>query len=119
MGWPDAHLHLVRVAGVRYGDVEAFPGPLGDEETTTVGDAAAVTRVFRYAYDYGDGWEQDVRIGQRLAGVGRPVGPRASGAARVTGQRVRPGHLRRGATDVLVALHDRHTQLRARLIQAS
>ncbi|MGR7026376.1 plasmid pRiA4b ORF-3 family protein [Geodermatophilus sp. URMC 62] len=75
MGWQDAHLHLFEVAGVRYGDVEDLADPLGDEETTTVGDAAAVTRVFRYDYDFGDGWEHDVRIGERLASVG-PGTPR-------------------------------------------
>jgi hypothetical protein len=81
MGWEDAHLHLFEVAGVRYGDVEDFPDPLGDEETTTVGDAAAVTRGFRYEYDFGDGWEHDVRIGQRLASVGSGT-PRCLDGAR-------------------------------------
>jgi pRiA4b ORF-3-like protein len=81
MGWQDAHLHLFEVAGVRYGDVEDVPDPLGDEETTTVGDAAAVTRDFRYEYDFGDGWEHDVRIGQRLTSVGSGT-PRCLDGAR-------------------------------------
>jgi pRiA4b ORF-3-like protein len=81
MGWEDAHLHLFEVAGVRYGDVEDLPDPLGDEETFTVGDAAAVTQQFAYEYDFGDGWEHDVRIGQRLAAVGSGT-PRCLDGAR-------------------------------------
>jgi hypothetical protein len=70
MGWQDAHLHMFEVGGIRYGDVEDFPDPLGDEDTFTVGDAAAVTSSFGYDYDFGDGWEHDVRIGERLPSVG-------------------------------------------------
>ncbi len=81
MGWEDAHLHLFEVDGVRYGDVEDFPDPLGDEDAFTVADAAAVTRDFRYEYDFGDGWEHDVRIGQRLATVGSGT-PRCLDGAR-------------------------------------
>jgi hypothetical protein len=70
MGWEDYHLHLFDVRGVLYGDVEEFPGEIGDEETFTVGDAAAVAGTWRYQYDFGDGWDQDIRVGQRLASVG-------------------------------------------------
>jgi hypothetical protein len=70
MGWEDYHLHLFDVGGVLYGDVEDFPGELGDEETSTVGDAAAVAGEWRYQYDFGDGWDHDIRVGQRLASVG-------------------------------------------------
>ena len=70
MGWQDYHLHLFDVRGVLYGDVEDFPGELGDEDTFTVGDAAAVAGEWRYQYDFGDGWDHDIRVGQRLASVG-------------------------------------------------
>ncbi|MCV2488229.1 plasmid pRiA4b ORF-3 family protein [Geodermatophilus sp. YIM 151500] len=81
MGWQDAHLHMFEVAGVRYGDVEDFPDPLGDEDTFTVADAAAVAQQFTYEYDFGDGWEHDVRLGQRLAAVGSGT-PRCLDGAR-------------------------------------
>jgi hypothetical protein len=70
MGWQDYHLHLFDVGGVLYGDVEDFPGELGDEETFTVADAAGVAEEWRYHYDFGDGWDHDIRVGQRLASVG-------------------------------------------------
>lgn len=70
MGWQDYHLHLFDVGGVLYGDVEDFPGEIGDEDTFTVGEAAAVARTWRYQYDFGDGWDHDIRVGQRLAAVG-------------------------------------------------
>jgi hypothetical protein len=70
MGWHDAHLHLFRVGPVLYGNVEDFPGEPGDEERTTVADAAAVTHEFFYEYDFGDGWEHRIEIGQRLPAVG-------------------------------------------------
>jgi hypothetical protein len=70
MGWQDCHLHLFDVRGVLYGDVEDFAGEIGDEETFTVGDAAVVSGTWRYQYDFGDGWDHDIRVGQRLASIG-------------------------------------------------
>jgi hypothetical protein len=70
MRWEDAHLHLFRIGNVRYGDVEDFPGELGDEETTTVSDVAAGAAEFSYEYDFGDGWEHTIQVGQRLPEVG-------------------------------------------------
>nr|WP_199522271.1 plasmid pRiA4b ORF-3 family protein [Geodermatophilus sp. LHW52908] len=95
MGWQDAHLHQFEVAGVVYGDVEDLPDPIGDEDTVTVGDAAAVTREFTYEYDFGDGWEHDVRIGERLPAVG-PGAPRCLDGARAcpAGGLRRPARLR-------------------------
>jgi Plasmid pRiA4b ORF-3-like protein len=70
MGWEDYHLHLFDVRGVEYGDVEDLPGELGDEDTYTVGDAAAAASEWRYRYDFGDGWDHDIRVGERLSAVG-------------------------------------------------
>ena len=70
MGWEDAHLHLFRVGDVLYGDVEDLPGELGVEEATTVSDVARVVGTFDYEYDFGDGWEHTIRIGQQLPAVG-------------------------------------------------
>lgn len=70
MGWQDDHLFLFRVGDVVYGDVDDFPGEVGDDETVTVGDAAAVGTAFGYEYDFGDGWEHVVEAGQRLPAVG-------------------------------------------------
>jgi hypothetical protein len=69
-GWEDYYLHLFDLRGVLYGDVEEFQGEIGDEESFTVGDTAAVAGTWRYQYDFGDGWDHDIRVGQRLASVG-------------------------------------------------
>ncbi|TQN42143.1 pRiA4b ORF-3-like protein [Blastococcus colisei] len=66
MGWQDAHLWLFEVDGVRYGDVEDMDD-LGDPRAVIVGSMPDGT-VFRYDYDFGDGWEHDVRVeGRRTA----------------------------------------------------
>lgn len=81
MGWEDYHLHSFDVAGVLYGDIEDFDGPLGDEETFTVGQAAAAVDQFSYDYDFGDGWTHDIRVEQVMESVG--VGtPHVIGGAR-------------------------------------
>jgi hypothetical protein len=72
MGWQDAHLHLFRVAEVLYGDVEDFPGEPGDEEATTVGDIAVRSAEFGYEYDFGDGWEHRVQVGERTVASDTP-----------------------------------------------
>lgn len=71
MGWQDYHLHLFEIDGVTHGDLEEYDGvQLGDEETFTVGDAAAAAAEFSYEYDFGDSWIHDIRVGQRLGSVG-------------------------------------------------
>jgi hypothetical protein len=70
MGWEDAHLHLFRVRNVLFGDIEDFSGELGDEEATTVSDVARIATEFSYEYDFGDGWEHTIQVGQRLPTVG-------------------------------------------------
>lgn len=82
MGWQDYHLHLFEMDGVLYGDIDEIEGrPLGDEETFTVGQAAAVARDFSYEYDFGDSWHHDLRVEQVVSSVG--VGtPHLIGGAR-------------------------------------
>ena len=75
MGWDDYHLHLFEIAGVLYGDVEEIDdGPIGNEEAFTIGQAAEKASTFRYEYDFGDGWEHDIRVDKVLPslGIGTP-----------------------------------------------
>ena len=81
MGWEDYHLHLFEAGGVLYGDVEDFPGDVGDEEATTVADVAARVGTFRYEYDFGDRWDHDLSFGRTPAPAG-PTRPRCLAGAR-------------------------------------
>lgn len=66
MGWQGSHLSMFELDGRSYGDVEDMDD-LGDPRTVTVGSIPDGT-VVRYDYDFGDGWEHDVRItGHRTA----------------------------------------------------
>jgi hypothetical protein len=68
MGWQGYHLHRFEIDGVLYGDVEEIEGrPLGEEESFTIGRAA---RDFSYEYDFGDGWDHEIRIEQAVLSIG-------------------------------------------------
>ena len=60
MGWDDAHLYLFAIGAVDFGDVEDMD-ELGDVRTQ-LADLVAPGVTFRYDYDFGDGWEHDVRV---------------------------------------------------------
>ena len=60
MGWQDRHLWLFELGGRSYGDVEDM-NDLEDPRTVTLGSIPDGT-VFRYDYDFGDGWEHDIRV---------------------------------------------------------
>lgn len=66
MGWENSHLHRFEIGGVTYrhqleqdlwGD-----GQYGDEFGCTIGEAVGRRRKFRYEYDFGDGWQHEIRI---------------------------------------------------------
>ncbi|WP_324273535.1 plasmid pRiA4b ORF-3 family protein [Blastococcus brunescens] len=63
MGWQDTHLSMFEVDGRSYGDVEDMED-LGDPRAVTVGSLPDGT-LLRYDYDFGDGWEHDIRIDGR------------------------------------------------------
>jgi hypothetical protein len=60
MGWDDAHLYLFAIGGADYGDVEDMD-ELGDVHAK-LADLVVPGDTFRYDYDFGDGWEHDVRV---------------------------------------------------------
>ncbi|WP_158544884.1 plasmid pRiA4b ORF-3 family protein [Blastococcus sp. TF02-09] len=63
MGWRGGHLSMVELEGRSYGDVEDMD-ELGDPRLVRL-DSLPDGTVFRWDYDFGDGWEHDVRIGRR------------------------------------------------------
>ena len=82
MGWQDYHLHLFEIGDLLYGDVEEIDERhFGDEETFTVGQAAAVAPAFQYEYDFGDGWRHEIRVEQVMPSLAAGA-PHLLGAAR-------------------------------------
>jgi len=68
-GWTDTHLHQFVIGGAYYGvpdpDEVDWP-PLQDERRMRLGDIAATTKSFVYAYDFGDGWEHSIVVEKTL-----------------------------------------------------
>lgn len=66
MPWEDAHLHEFIVGRMRYGTPEpdpmGFGDPPGDERIVRLNDVAKPKAKFQYVYDFGDGWDHEVRI---------------------------------------------------------
>ncbi len=63
MGWTDSHLHAFRVDGEAYGvpDPE-FPDDMENERNVRLDRAAGEGRTIIYEYDFGDGWEHELRV---------------------------------------------------------
>jgi hypothetical protein len=66
-GWTNSHLHVFEIKGQRYGDPEllqdGFEELCADSTTTMVSGIVPTTSkrfVFKYEYDFGDGWEHEV-----------------------------------------------------------
>ncbi|HEY5162818.1 MAG TPA: plasmid pRiA4b ORF-3 family protein [Terriglobales bacterium] len=76
MGWTNSHMHEFRIAKARYGT----PNPGWSDMNQTLNEkrytlATAVgdkLRKFDYLYDFGDGWEHEVRIEKRLTSTEMP-----------------------------------------------
>lgn len=64
MGWTDAHLHAYRVGGVTYG----VPDPDSPDDKTVNERNVRLDRIagegdkLIYEYDFGDGWEHELKI---------------------------------------------------------
>ncbi len=66
MGWRGTHLSMFELDGRSYGEVEDMD-ELGDPRRVRLESVPDGT-VFRWDYDFGDGWEHDVRVeGRRNA----------------------------------------------------
>jgi hypothetical protein len=74
MGWYDSHLHLFKIKGTEYADLEIWEDEdrMADENRMTLKKAKlAVGDTFRYVYDMGDNWSHTVEVLQRT-----PVPPK-------------------------------------------
>jgi hypothetical protein len=70
MGWTDSHLHEFVIGKTRYGTPDPdWPSsePVMAEERVTLAEAVSSTEgKFAYRYDFGDGWEHELRIENTL-----------------------------------------------------
>jgi hypothetical protein len=70
MGWTNSHLHCFRIGKLSYGPkyVDDFDDDIidRDEKTLTVSEAFEGERRLVYEYDFGDSWEHDVVVEDRL-----------------------------------------------------
>ena len=65
MGWSDSHLHEFEIRRRRYGRVFNDPmmgSPPADERKVQLIDVATPKARFIYRYDFGDGWEHEIKI---------------------------------------------------------
>ncbi|MEJ2347395.1 MAG: plasmid pRiA4b ORF-3 family protein [Gammaproteobacteria bacterium] len=63
MGWTDSHLHAFRAGDVTYGVPDPdFPDATRAERNVRLDKIAAPGDTFIYEYDFGDGWEHELKI---------------------------------------------------------
>ncbi len=63
MGWEDDHLHAFRAKGVAYGEPDpGFPGDMRNERNVRLDKIAAAGETIHYEYDFGDGWQHELKI---------------------------------------------------------
>ncbi|MBA3393462.1 MAG: plasmid pRiA4b ORF-3 family protein [Deltaproteobacteria bacterium] len=84
MGWTNSHLHQFTIGGRFYGmaDVDGSGDlELEDEREYRLQDLVQSGSSFLYEYDFGDGWEHDVRV-TKVTTVAKAPRPRCIAGAR-------------------------------------
>src|SRR3990167_5782219 len=67
MGWTDSHMHAFRVGMVQYGtSSREFPGMFRNERTVRLDQLVGKGGKLIYEYDFGDGWEHELKIEKEL-----------------------------------------------------
>lgn len=89
MGWDNSHMHFFKFGRIQYAGTETVDEcgpPFRDEDAVTL--AAVVRRkgqTFEYTYDFGDGWEHDIKVEDIL-----PVDPNQRLPVCLAGERACP-----------------------------
>jgi hypothetical protein len=82
MGWTNSHLHQFDIDGTHYGMVDIDEAPeLEDERAYSLEDVVPSGSSLVYEYDFGDGWEHDLKV-VKVSTVTKPSHPRCVGGAR-------------------------------------
>lgn len=86
MGWTDSHMHAFRVGMVQYGTASReFPDMFKNERTVRLDQIVVVGKKLIYEYDFGDGWEHELRIEKTI-----PAEPAAHYPRCLAGERACP-----------------------------
>jgi hypothetical protein len=83
MGWTNSHLHQFIIAKAAYGMVDVDDTgdlEMEDERLFRLQDLVRSGDSFRYAYDFGDSWEHDVRVSKVTSVVKLPKARCIAGA---------------------------------------
>lgn len=84
-GWWNYHLHLFEIGDARYGLPDPdwdFGEPVKDERRARLEQVLGVGTSFRYAYDFGDGWEHRVMVERSMPASPELVVPACLGGRR-------------------------------------
>jgi len=117
LGWTNSHLYEIRCRDIGWGlpDPNWPDGPLDARKAKLIDVLEDVgTKVLRYLYDFGDGWEHSVKIERMIAPEPNVAYPRLVEAA----GRCPPEDVGGpwGYAEMLEALndpqHERHTEIR-------
>lgn len=70
LGWTDSHLHAFRVGGIAYGVPDPdpdFPDDTQNERNVRLNQIAGAGETLSYEYDFGDGWDHEIKIEKAIA----------------------------------------------------
>lgn len=83
-GWDDSHLHQFKLYGKTYGTYKEGGVSFTDnsKEVTLAALGLRVNERFLYQYDFGAGWEHEIRLEKKLSLVPQKVYPVCIGGAR-------------------------------------
>lgn len=63
MGWWNEHLHAFVSGGTHYGEPDSdFSGSMRNEKNIRLDKVAREGSTFSYEYDFGDGWEHEIKV---------------------------------------------------------
>jgi len=84
MGWTNSHMHEFVIAKTRYGvahrEWQDVSPTLNEKQFTLAAVLQNKVKKFHYLYDFGDGWEHEVRVEKNLPAAGLSFAQCTAGA---------------------------------------
>lgn len=79
MGWTNSHLHAFRKGMEQYGaPSREFPGMFTNERDVPLDRLVHIGGKLIYEYDFGDGWEHELKVEKAFAGEPKARYPRCT-----------------------------------------